>query len=285
MTGSIENVKAARLRAAQDLAGGDRGADSGSLRRFIAEFYEHAPPSDVAERTPADLYQAARACGASANCANRGAHACVFTIPNRNPTGNRRTRSSKSSTTTCRFSSTRCLRRSRKPPRGQACRLHPILDVSRDPAGRLVALDPPDGGLRESWMQFTITRETDPRRLPRWPRTLEAVLDDVRRAVSDWREMRRTCRPSPAEVTASPPPLPPSEIAEGVEFLRWLDDDNFTHLGFREYVLSDAGADAPDDAKPSLGILADSRTPYSTGCAISAHSRPLFRISSVVASC
>ena len=60
MTSTIEAQKAALVGDAQRLA--DQRAESAEgalLQRFIAEFYENAPPSDVAQRSPADLYGAA----------------------------------------------------------------------------------------------------------------------------------------------------------------------------------------------------------------------------------
>jgi glutamate dehydrogenase len=97
---------------------------------------------------------------------------------------------------------------------------------------------------------------------------LEAVLGDVRGVVSDWPAMRRTLQGIAGELGAgeaidepAPPrtKLPPGDIAEIVDFLRWLDDDNFTYLGFREYIFPGAaGEPYQGTATPSLGILADS---------------------------
>src|SRR5438067_10681318 len=88
----------------------------------------------------------------------------------------------------------------------------------------------------------------------------ETVLADVRSAVSDWPLLRERLRTIVAELSATPPPLPPSEIAEGLDFLRWLDDDNYTYLGFREYRFDGMG----DTAAP-LGILRDPKYPVFEG--------------------
>src|SRR5262249_35015735 len=89
---------------------------------------------------------------------------------------------------------------------------------------------------------------------------LAAVLGDVRSAVSDWQPMRRTLRSVVTELSEDPPPLPTSEIAEGLDFLRWLDDDNYTYLGFREYRFSGNSGTAPP-----LGILRDPKYPVFEG--------------------
>ena len=57
---------------------------------------------------------------------------------------------------------------------------------------------------------------------------LEQVLADVRVAVQDWRAMLARVGEVIADMKANPPPLPPEETAEAVEFLEWLVADNFT---------------------------------------------------------
>src|SRR5438067_4737726 len=103
-------------------------------------------------------------------------------------------------------------------------------------------------------------REPDPAERAAIASKLETVLADVRSAVSDWPLLRERLRTIVAELSATPPPLPPSEIAEGLDFLRWLDADNCTCLGFREYRFADsAGTAAP------LGILRDPEYPVFEG--------------------
>src|SRR5262249_46534922 len=105
----------------------------------------------------------------------------------------------------------------------------------------------------ESWMQIEITAETDPAALADLAQTLSAVLADVRGAVEDWQPMREVLREILADLSAQPPPVPPAELAEVADFLRWLADDNFTFLGFREYLFNGAG----NSTQGPLGILRD----------------------------
>ena len=70
---------------------------------------------------------------------------------------------------------------------------------------------------------------------------LERVLRDVREAVEDWPKMRATALRIAEEITAhTPHGLPEQEVAEATELLRWLADDHFTFMGYREYVLDDS---------------------------------------------
>ena len=60
MITTTEIKKAALLKKASVLAEGLLDpAERTSAKRFIAEFYAHVPPADVAERSPRNLYGAA----------------------------------------------------------------------------------------------------------------------------------------------------------------------------------------------------------------------------------
>ncbi|MCG8592779.1 MAG: NAD-glutamate dehydrogenase, partial [Kiloniellales bacterium] len=117
--------------------------------------------------------------------------------------------------------------------------IHPIMAAERDAKGRLLAYHEvgkaPEATRRESLMHIQIS-EQPPERHEEIEKGLGRVLADVRAAVDDWREMRGLCQGIIAELEKSPPPLPKEEIEEGLAFLKWLDDDHFTYLGYREYV-------------------------------------------------
>ncbi|MEM7171722.1 MAG: NAD-glutamate dehydrogenase [Pseudomonadota bacterium] len=139
--------------------------------------------------------------------------------------------------------------------------IHPIMAVKRDGRGKLTALqDEPGarGSIAESVMHVQISEQSDDR-LPDIKNHLEMVLDEVRMAVEDWRSMRQRCRDLVAELEENPPPLPYSETAEGAAFLKWMDDDHFTFLGYREYRFEGRGAQAVSkiDPKSGLGLLRD----------------------------
>ncbi|MEU6506470.1 NAD-glutamate dehydrogenase, partial [Streptomyces sp. NPDC046942] len=66
-------------------------------------------------------------------------------------------------------------------------------------------------------------------------------LSDVREAVEDWEKMRSTATRIADELPdeAAPGDLVTGEVEEARELLRWLSDDHFTFLGYREYQLRD----------------------------------------------
>ncbi|MDG4764300.1 NAD-glutamate dehydrogenase [Solwaraspora sp. WMMD406] len=132
--------------------------------------------------------------------------------------------------------------------------VHPLVVVRREPLGQLTEVaadvepdDAIDGDLVESWMRIEIDPIRDPDDRDRLGRDLQRVLTDVREAVEDWPKMRRRALSIADELdragrTSSVPPVPEKDISDSVELLRWLADDHFTFLGYREYRLADSGA-------------------------------------------
>jgi glutamate dehydrogenase len=264
MASTIETKKATLVHKAAALAAQlFDPADQATAERFIAQFYEHVPPSDVAERTPRNLYGAAlslwrfgerrRPSQAKIRVHNpdpavdgwSSPHTIVEIVNDDMPF-------LVDSVTGAINASNRVVH----------LIIHPILTAARDPDGRLCdVLEPGAAGTRESWMQIEITSEADPTDLARLTQTLSGVLTDVRAAVTDWQPMRRVLREVVAELAAQPPPVPAAELAEVQDFLRWLDDDNFTFLGYREYFFN--GAVQPEYGP--LGILRDEAHPVFGG--------------------
>jgi glutamate dehydrogenase len=137
--------------------------------------------------------------------------------------------------------------------------VHPVFTVERDGEGRLTGfkgVQPGNsGGLRESFIHIHIERIGDEARRAEIAKALEQVLADVRAAVTDWRPMLRRVGEVIAELKTNPPPLPVGEIAEAIQFMEWLVDENFTFLGLRNFAFN-AGGDALLPVFDSgLGIL------------------------------
>ena len=109
-------------------------------------------------------------------------------------------------------------------------------------------------GLRESWMHIEIGRvgrrrghrrdrgvaaEGPPRRA----RVGRGLGEDADPGARDRRRARHR-----------PPPLSTTEIEQGQELLRWLANDHFTFLGYREYRLESDGEDELLRAVPGTGL-------------------------------
>jgi len=143
--------------------------------------------------------------------------------------------------------------------------VHPVLVVRRDIAGALRQVcdtsDPgrcPADGVVESWMHVEIDRETEPAALAQIEADLRRVLNDVREAVEDWGKMRAAAVRVARELENTQLDLPAQDTDEAAELLRWLVDDHFTFLGYREYLL-EAGSDGEEGLRAlpasGLGIL------------------------------
>jgi glutamate dehydrogenase len=256
--GSGEDASAARIGEAGRLAARQgAAAEAALLRRFVGELYRHAPPSDIAPRSAADLSDGALALWRFAAQRQPGTAKVRAYNPQEAADGWSSPHSIveivNDDMPFLVDSVTAAINES-----GREVRLvvHPILRVARDAGGGSLALDPPDAGRRESWMQIAISREPDAAELARLAARLDGVLADVRSAVADWQKMRQRLRAVAAELGEVPPPLPPVEIAEGTDFLRWLDDDNFTYLGFRDYAFPGASDANRGAVLEPLGILA-----------------------------
>ncbi|SDT77353.1 NAD-glutamate dehydrogenase [Actinoplanes derwentensis] len=136
--------------------------------------------------------------------------------------------------------------------------VHPLIVVRREPLGQLAHLeaeveadDAIEGDLVESWIRI----ETDPVRRPEAREQLlnevRRVLTDVRDAVEDWSKMRQRAVDIAEELAGHPLPVPDKDVTDSIELLKWLAEDHFTFLGYREYRLDEQGLLT---AAPSTGL-------------------------------
>ncbi|HVJ54830.1 MAG TPA: NAD-glutamate dehydrogenase [Aliidongia sp.] len=217
---------------------GDRPAD-----RFVREFYSNVPPDDVLTRTPEDLlaavttlwqFMAERRPGRAKlrvldphESANRWAsgRAIVQIVNDDMP-----------------FLVDSVTAALNNLDLVVHLVIHPVIPVERDGAGNLVGLaQGPTGDARESVMQVELSGPVNAERAQAILKALEPVLADVRAAVVDWGAMRKHVDRIGDELGSAALPVPASEAAEAAAFLTWLIDDNFTFLGYREYVFDESG--------------------------------------------
>jgi len=130
---------------------------------------------------------------------------------------------------------------------------HPLVTVARDADGLLT--DFGSGPLRESFIHIHTERIPDEARRSRIVKALGDALTEVHLAVSHWRPMIERVDEVIADLKANPPPLPPAEVAEAVEFLQWLLMDNFTFLGVRSDAYDDTTGVLAEQPGSVLGIL------------------------------
>ncbi|MET8681470.1 NAD-glutamate dehydrogenase [Streptomyces sp. NPDC004647] len=152
--------------------------------------------------------------------------------------------------------------------------IHPQMLVRRDVTGKLIEVldsspearsarksgELPHDAFSESWIHVEIDRETDRSDLKQITADLLRVLSDAREAVEDWEKMRdaalRIAEQLPTEPRSDD--LPEQDAEEACELLRWLADDHFTFLGYREYQLTTEPTNGDEEdvltAVPGTGL-------------------------------
>ncbi|GIX35649.1 MAG: glutamate dehydrogenase [Lysobacteraceae bacterium] len=154
--------------------------------------------------------------------------------------------------------------------------LHPVVRCQRDPAGHLLGIRPE--GQPESLMHIEIDRQAEVEDVRRFEQAIQGALSDVRVCVRDWARMREKMQQCAERLASARLPISEEDRAEVIEFLRWVADDHFTFLGYREYEVVEADGEkvlrAVDGS--GLGLLgttarASSPRPVRT---LAAHERP-----------
>ncbi|MGW8381139.1 NAD-glutamate dehydrogenase [Streptomyces sp. ODS28] len=289
MQTKLDEAKAERLAEAarvaeQSSAGGNhpvRGLENGALEALLQRYYLHTAPEDLADRDPVDILGATLAHYRLAQERPQGtANVRVYT-PTVDEHGWTCTHTVVEVVTDdMPFLVDSVTNELSRVGRGIHVVIHPQVVVRRDVTGTLLEVldagrDPytPDGGrqreelphdaVTESWIHVEIDRETDREDLQRINGDLLRVLSDVREAVEDWQKMRGAAERISEELDGEPlaADLDQREVGEARELLRWLADDHFTFLGYREYELSEERADDQEELILSpvpgtgLGIL------------------------------
>ncbi|MGI9601188.1 MAG: NAD-glutamate dehydrogenase domain-containing protein, partial [Acidimicrobiales bacterium] len=131
---------------------------------------------------------------------------------------------------------------------------HPVLFDRRDEG---IGFDdsravPDNGAGAVSFMAIEIDRQSAGKRTQEIKDNLLRVLGDVRCSVEDWAAMRDQMRLLATEAPTDT--LSTQELDDGRDFLRWLADDHFIFLGYREYSLTDDSGEWMLGAMPQTGL-------------------------------
>ncbi|MFD8074235.1 NAD-glutamate dehydrogenase [Streptomyces sp. NPDC059718] len=242
-------ARAARV-AENSPAGGQpgQGLEKEALEAFLQRYYLHSAPEDLLDRDPVDVFGAAVSHHRLAEVRPQGTANVRVHTPSVEENG-----------WTCSHTVVEVVtddmpflvdsvtNELSRQDRAIHVVVHPQMLVRRDVTGKLLeVLDaaPGDGAgvphdvLTESWIHVEIDRETDREDLKQITTDLRRVLSDVRETVEDWQKMRDAALRIADELAATPPALPEQEVGEAWELLRWLSEDHFTFLGYREYALT-----------------------------------------------
>src|ERR1700684_3238696 len=136
--------------------------------------------------------------------------------------------------------------------------VHPVYSVERDPGGHILSLSAEGAkGRTESLMHFEVDRIGEPGARMKIEQSILATLADVSQPVRDWKAMRDKMLSIADDLPNQNIPIDAEGVSEAQNFLRWVADDNFTFLGYREYRVGVHNGEEMlvADEKSGLGIL------------------------------
>ncbi|MDE2336141.1 MAG: NAD-glutamate dehydrogenase [Alphaproteobacteria bacterium] len=120
---------------------------------------------------------------------------------------------------------------------------HPILQASRGKGGRLkdIQAEKGRGYVTESYVYIQLEQMLSPEAADRLAARLGEVLDDVRAATGDWKNLmvRMDDVVRSLEATSNDPARA-DDLSEAYDFLKYLQNGNFTFLGYRAFRFSGA---------------------------------------------
>ena len=120
---------------------------------------------------------------------------------------------------------------------------HPIFAVTRDGSGILrslqqrAAADKDKTQRLESFQHVEVDRIVDPEALQALAAQIERSMRDVRVACADWRRMQNAARQTADSLALLGSRFDPRDVSESRALLAWMENRQFTFLGFREYRL------------------------------------------------
>lgn len=111
--------------------------------------------------------------------------------------------------------------------------------------------------IKEAVIHVQIDRQSDKNLLNQLVESLQSVLQDVAAAVDDWLLMRKQLHQALFELEEQAYGSDSADLAESKDFLRWIDSDHFTFLGYREYIYKRDGDNIKQEVVKgsSLGTL------------------------------
>jgi glutamate dehydrogenase len=140
---------------------------------------------------------------------------------------------------------------------------HPLFKVVRNKQGVVTKILSPktktDVGNLESLIHCEIVDNISPELIAELEKTIKGALLDIRLANRDWMAMRQKSIDVVEELEGlKSKPFWTEEFAEVINFVRWIENEHFTFLGYCNYDLSTTSTDTPFHrvkTDPPLGIF------------------------------
>ncbi|HYM18270.1 MAG TPA: NAD-glutamate dehydrogenase [Micropepsaceae bacterium] len=136
-----------------------------------------------------------------------------------------------------------------------AAAFHPVIPTTRDSSGHWSSSG---DAVSESVIVIALDNPFDQEAAASLKKAVTDVLDDVRVAVRDWKQMLARLAETVAELKRNPPRIAEDELNESLAFLGWLADNHFTFLGSRDYAYKgENGGRLEPLFETGLGVLAN----------------------------
>lgn len=141
--------------------------------------------------------------------------------------------------------------------------IHPVMQVERNKTNTLkniIQRSPEQtNGTYESFIHCEILEGASKEELKAIEEEILRALDDVRSAVEDWTLMRKRLQMAIKSLKDHPPHISDEELEETLFFLKWIEDNHFTFLGFCQYSLVPDQTTIKRSLVPEegLGVLRD----------------------------
>ena len=111
--------------------------------------------------------------------------------------------------------------------------LHPVFDHNRDAKGKAVSKG--ETAVTESIMHIEITAMSDQDEIDALEEKLNQVTGFVLASVEDWKSILKKVDETSENLNLAPKSVAREEVKESQSFLKWLTQNNFTLLGYREF--------------------------------------------------
>jgi glutamate dehydrogenase len=233
---TVELIKSDLLEQLQHIARQRLEAARADLAcQFIRGMYEHVPPGDLVKERPEHLYAAALSLLGFAKHRAAGRPEIRIYTPRLDEHGWQSPHTVvEIITDDMPFLVDSVTAELLRLEAEVALFVHPMFSVRRDDSGELQAMGEnaeQSKGSHESFMQVHV-RAQPPDRFDLIRARLVAVLADVRVSVQDFAAMRGRCDQLVKEFE-NDGSASGDDTLEALEFLRWLNQDNFTYIGYR----------------------------------------------------
>ena len=137
--------------------------------------------------------------------------------------------------------------------------IHPVERVVRDASGNVLeVLDRTITNradvLSESFLYIEASSDSSVEPISDIEISVRNTLADVASAVEDWQAMRQRVNTIVEEIANNKVSLNNEDVEEVQEFLKWLVDDHFTFLGYRQYQLAEEDGEDILRIVPGTGL-------------------------------